>query len=298
MSGRDEGGEMRWWGWCGWTAVLAVTVHGSLGEARVKPRPRPAEASVRSVAPTISGYTSAPSSDRSIRVTDHGIGIRFQAPVTGTIAALHTYWRVGSAGCAVALQDDIDGAPGNTLASTAIADGGVGWVTAPVGVAVSAGQPYHVVLRCAGPGAGRLAYVLDGDDSARDGGAWQLEDLRVGRVRPRHRPASPLFALELTDGTWWGAPYHAMRGRSLVRIGAGNEIRATVVPTHPLWVTGVRLPRGAGASGLAYTLTASAGGMMLGGLVTGDSPAEALRAADAAPARLDAGVAYTLHVRS
>jgi hypothetical protein len=275
-------------------AVLAVVVHASPGGARV--RPRPAEASAPALAPTVSGYTSAPVTDRSARVSEGGIGIRFRAPVTGSLAVLHTYWRVASDGCQAFLQEDADGAPGAIVAAVPVPADGAGWLATRLDAPVTADAVYHAVLRCTAPATARLGYVLDADDSARDAGAWQLEDLRGARPRLRRRPASPLFAVVFADGRWWGAPYHAMRGRSVLRIGAGNEVRATVVPTRPLAVAGVRVPRAGSGAGLVFSLAAADGVMLLAGSAAGDPASTALRAAATAPVTLTPGVPYTLRV--
>src|SRR5580765_1600605 len=98
-------------------AVIAgiVTPHASPADGA-----RPA-----GLAPTISGFTAMPVSDRSMRVRD-GVAIRFRAPATADVAAIHTWWRRSPDGCHIALHEDADGLPGAGLGAAALPDGAAG----------------------------------------------------------------------------------------------------------------------------------------------------------------------------
>jgi hypothetical protein len=257
------------------------------------PHPSPADDTrPAGLAPTISGFTAMPTADQSVRVGDAGVAIRFRAPATADVAKIHTWWRRPHSGCRVALHEDADGQPGAGLGAVALPDAPAGWVTVPLVAPIVAGRVYDAVLQCDGSEPARLGYTLDDDNSARDSGAWQLVELRGGRVRVRRRPATPVFALTLADGRSWGQPYHAVRGRAVVRVCDQNEVSATLVPTRELQVTDLELRRG---NGIAYTISTADGRTLLSG-----SNGVSLFALPAAtmPSTLSAGVAYTLHLRA
>src|SRR5262245_45488951 len=55
------------------------------------------------MAATLSGLPAAPFGERSVRIPDEGVGIRFRAPANATLAAVYSYWRRPDDGCSVAL---------------------------------------------------------------------------------------------------------------------------------------------------------------------------------------------------
>src|SRR5690349_15797789 len=118
---------MRGTTWRERAAGMAVVVAAVQGATVTASRPAEAAQQPRGVAPTISGFTSAPSAERSIAGRD-GADITFRAPDSGQVATLHTFWRRPTRGCAVALHADADGAPAETLASASFADGLTGWI--------------------------------------------------------------------------------------------------------------------------------------------------------------------------
>src|SRR5262245_5455167 len=104
--------------------VLAVIA------AIVSPHASPADDALPAgLAPTVSGFTAMPVSDRSMPVRDGGVAIRFRAPATAGVAAIHTWWRRPPAGCHVALHEDADGLPGAGLGAASLPDGAAGWAT-------------------------------------------------------------------------------------------------------------------------------------------------------------------------
>jgi putative glycosyl hydrolase-like family 15 (GHL15) protein len=235
------------------------------------------------LAPTLSGLPSAPRRERSLPVRHAGVGIVFRAPTDGDIQAVHSFWRGRTAGCTVVLAEDEGGTPGRTLASAPLADV-PGWTEATLRASLTAGDPYHLVFRCAGRSHARLGYIIDADRSAERSGAWRLERLRARGV-PRHHHGSPLFAFAFSDGRWWGQPYRAVRGRPLVRVCSPSEASATLVASRPLLVSDVRLPARARRAGVRFALDTSDGTTVL---ASGTLPA--------GPVRLDAGVSYTLRL--
>ena len=250
-----------------------------------------ADARPAGLAPTLSGFTSAPRSEGSIRIRNGGAGVRFRSPATTSITAIHTVWRRPTAGCRATLHDDAGGRPGAALVTAALPDGKTGWVEADLAAPVVDGHVYHVILTCDASGA-RLGYVRDADAHASRSGAWRLEQSRGRRMRLRRRPASPLFALVFADGRWWGQPYRPLRGRPIVRVCRSNEVSAVLVPRRPITVDDVRLrSRGAGPG---FTLTSSDGRPMLAG--QGDRASAPGAARPNAPATLEAGTAYTLRL--
>jgi hypothetical protein len=244
------------------------------------------------LAATLSGLPSNPRSERSLAVRSDGVGIRFRAPASGGVTALHTFWRRPTAGCQVTLYDDARYPVGQGLASAPLPDGATGWVTASLGGRLAAGGAYHVLFTCDPSGGSRLGYVMQ--RHAGRGGAWQLEDVRRGRLHPRRLAAAPLFGLVFADGKWWGQPYRGLHHRPLLSLCGKREASLTLVPTKPVLMTGVQLPAGRAAK---FTLT------------TGDgTPLLASRASNSArglphpglPAgvTLAPGVPYTLRVAS
>src|SRR5215831_18756732 len=186
---------------------------------------------------TLSGWPSAPHADRSTNAA--ATGIRFRAPATADVAEVHLRWRGNPRDCAVSLQTDREGAPDVEIGRGRVA-GGAGWRATVLHASVAEGGVYHLVVQC---GSGRLEYVLDRERTAVEAGVWQLEDLRR-RVRLRRPPASPLFALRFTDGTWWGQPYHAPQ--RTIRVCGSHRANVTVVPATPLAIDGGRLAIRAG----------------------------------------------------
>jgi hypothetical protein len=248
---------------------VSVLLHGAaLGAWSV-----PARAERRTTALTLSGWPSAPRTERAMRAT--AAGIRFRAPAGTELAEVELLWRRNAGGCTVALHADTDGAPGAIIATAAIA-ADTGWVATPLSAALVGGESYHLVARC--DAGARLGYVVDAERGAVEAGVWQLEDLR-GDPRPRRAPASPLFALRFADGTWWGQPYRA-RARMVGSCG-GMETSAVVVPAAPLRVEGVQVPVRPGGpyAAAAYTLTTADGAPL------------------ASPATLFPGVRYVVRVR-
>ncbi|HJQ83830.1 MAG TPA: hypothetical protein VKA21_07135, partial [Candidatus Binatia bacterium] len=211
-----------------------------------------------STAVTLSGLRSNPRRVRSVRA--HGAGIRFRAPVDGTLASVTLAWRRHGEGCALTLHEDAGGAPGVALASGLVPRGS-GWRATALGAPLRAGSDYHVAVWCDGRRS-RLAYLVDHDDEAVASGAWHLEGRRTRR--DRHR-ASPLFALAFADGRSWGQPYRPVR-RSF-RICGDEEVSAALVPSRPLTVTGVGIvsARSSGDA-LEYTIEAADRSRLLDGL--------------------------------
>jgi hypothetical protein len=149
-----------------------------------------AETRPAGLAPTLSGFASMPTADRSMRIRDAGVAIEFRAPETNDVAALHTWWRRPPAGCRVALHDDADGAPAE-LAAAALPDSAAGWLTVPLVAPVVAGKVYHAVVGCEQTSSPRLGYTLDADDSARDAGAWSSSSCAASGSAPGAVPRRP-----------------------------------------------------------------------------------------------------------
>jgi hypothetical protein len=210
---------------------MVLGIRGASGAAD----PRPA-----GVTTTLSGLAAGPYAERSVRVPAKGVGIRFRAPASLPLAAVHSFWRRAGEDCVVTIHADAGGAPAEALVGAPL-PAEPGWTATPLAAPLVEGAHYHLVFTCATPGAPRLGYVLDATSDAVDGGAWRLEDLRGDRVRPRSRWASPLFALVLADGSWWGQPYRATGRRPTVRLCPSDEVRQTIVSSVPLTVAGVQL---------------------------------------------------------
>ena len=208
-----------------------------------------AAAQSTSTALTLSGWPAGPRTERTTRPA--AAAIRFTAPASVTLEAAHLVWRRNAGGCSLSLQADDDGAPGALLASGPVPAGN-GWRSTPLGAPLVAGRRYHLVPSC-DDSVSRLAYVLESERDAVQAGVWTVEDLRTV-VRPRRAPASPLFALALADGSWWGQPYRGRR-RAL-RLCGGNEVSTTFVPTQALTLDGVDVPTGIGGrlAPAGYTL--------------------------------------------
>jgi len=235
------------------------------------------------VALTLSGLPSAPRSERSLRIAARGMGIQFRAPTTSALTALKTYWRGATDHCRIILYDDVSGQPGKALASASLVDGGVGWVSTALAGTVTAGNTYHLLFACDGFGS-RLTYVTDSDRTARAMDAWDLEEVHVGQTMPRRGTATPLFALVFADGSWWGQPYRAMRGRPQVRVCGADQVSIDFTATRPLAITDVEVD---GVGKVDYTLSQN-GAMLLTGGVD--------QAASSSPKTLTAGTTYTLQL--
>ena len=285
-----ENAALRWRRKATHLGVLAVVAGIVTPQASPAADTRPA-----GLAPTVSGFTAMPMSDRSMRVPDGGVAIRFRAPATASIAAIHTWWRRSPDGCRVALHEDADGLPGAGLGAASLPDGVTGWATVPLAASVAAGKVYDAVVDCNGSGSARLGYTLDDDDSARNSGAWQLVEVHGSRTRARRRPATPVFAVTFADGKSWGQPYHAVRGRAVVRVCEKNEVSATLVPTRQLQVTDLQLRPGDGGNGIAYTISTADGATVMSGA---NGPSLFAMPSATTPSTLSAGVAYTLRLRA
>jgi hypothetical protein len=256
---------------------------------------RTADARPAGIAPTLSGFPSAPRSERALRIGRAGVAVRFRAPVSGDVATAHTFWKRATGGCTVSLHEDGGRTPGGTLATAALPDGAEGWVAASLGVRLAAGSAYELVVACDPGGGARLGYVVDGDRTAEKSGAWRLERLRSdGRLRGRRR-GSPLFAFAFADGRWWGQPYRAAGHRPALTVCGARELAATLVPSRPLVTTDVRMPRGRHRKPVAFTLQATDGSTVLAS-VGPDGPSS-LGRVHPAPARLAADTRYTLRLR-
>jgi hypothetical protein len=240
------------------------------------------------IAPTLSGFPSAPRAERTLRVSESGVGIRFRAPVSGALATVFTHWRRPAMGCALTLTADLDGQPGAPLTAASLPAGAAGWIGVPLSAPLTAGSVYHLVLTCARGSHARIAYVLDADRSAQRVGAWRVEVLHRGRARVR-AAASPLFALVFADGRWWGQPYRATGRRAALRVCAEHQASVRLVPSRALVVNDVRVPGDEGG-GIDFSLDASDGTTVL----ATPAPAANARVAPPAAATLSAGAAYTL----
>jgi hypothetical protein len=282
---------MRGNAWREGAAGLAVMVAAAQGASMADVRPAEASDSPRGVAPTLSGFTTAPVAEHSLRIRS-GVGLQFRAPTSVRLATVHTFWRKAADHCEASLHADANGMPGELLVSTVIPDGVSGWVETPLDAPLALGSVYHAVFRCARSSSARLGYVLDADRTARDAGAWRIR--RLHHARRLSRRAAPLFALRFEDGTWWGQPYRATRHRPRIRICARKEISATLVPTRSLVVTDVRLG-GRRAPQLGFTLASPDGKAIL---VGPPDRATAAPAASSASLTLTPGSAYMLRLKS
>jgi hypothetical protein len=229
------------------------------------------------VAPTLSGLPISPYGERTLRVTSRGVGIRFRAPADATLDAVHLLWRRAADECRVALRAGDANGPAAEIVAADVPQA-AGWVPTPLHAALVAGEFYHLVIACGEASAARLGFALDADGTGLTTGAWRIEDLRPDGVRLRRAPATPLFALQFSDGTWWGQPYRGRGRRPLIRICRANEVRQTVVSRQALVVDGVELPRSRDGASDPVTFA------------VGDAPADS--EVEMAP-----GTAYTLHIR-
>jgi hypothetical protein len=215
------------------------------------------------IAPTVSGLPAAPYAERSLRIGRRGAGIRFRAPTTGRLAAAHVVVRRAGSGCTIALHASAEKELGGRVVSAPLPDA-KGWVEVPLEAPLVADRTYDLVVRCEERTGVRLGYVLDHDTTATRTGAWRLLRIGASSVHPRRRRANPLFALRLADGTWWGQPYRATRRRPLIRICGQYEVSQTVVPSRPVVVGGLRLPRTRNRMpGLRFTLADADGRPLL-----------------------------------
>src|SRR5690348_6313401 len=215
---------------------------------------RAAGAHSAGIAPTLSGFPSAPRAERALRVGRAGAGIRFWAPTSGDVGTAHTFWKRATHGCTVSLHEDGGKTLGAPLVTAALPDGATGWVAATLAETGAAGNVYDLVVACDPEGGARLGYVVDADRTAEKSGAWRLERLAAHRAPRARRGASPLFALAFADGRWWGQPYRATGHRPVLTVCGGRELAATLVPTRPLVTTDVRMARGRRPKPVGFTL--------------------------------------------
>jgi len=245
-----------------------------------------ATAGADDVALTVSGLPSAVRAERTLRIAGRSVAIRFRAPLDDALRAVHLLWRGSTAGCTVVLRADANGAPGPVLATGSVPRG-TGWQATPLPAPLAAGAAYHMTLACDPGSRARLVYALGARDTATTD-AWRLE----GDVP---RTATPLFALELADDSWWGNPYRA--ARRPLRVCGTREVGTIFTPAHPMAADGVVLGvRGGGRTPVEYTLAAVDGPTLLAGtlrrargrIVSPSVPSVELRP----------GVAYLLRVRA
>jgi hypothetical protein len=248
-----------------------------------------ATAGADDVALTVSGLPSALRAERAARIAGRSVAIQFRAPLDGTLRAVHLLWRGPTAGCTVVLHADADGTPGPVLAAGAVPRG-TGWRATRLAAPLAAGAAYHMTLACDAGSRARLVYALGAGDVAT-ADAWRLE----GDVP---RAATPLFALELADDSWWGSPYRAAR-RSL-RVCGTREVGTVFTPAHPMAADGVELAvRGGGRTAVEYTLGPVDGPTLLAGTLRRAPGARGrIASADAASVELVPGLAYVLRVRA
>src|SRR5690242_11902932 len=79
-----------------WPRLVGAIVLGTLcalGSASAEGRTR----DPGGLSATLSGLPSSPRGERSLRVADGGVGIRFRAPVTARLTTVYTYWRASGA---------------------------------------------------------------------------------------------------------------------------------------------------------------------------------------------------------
>jgi hypothetical protein len=219
------------------------------------------------VALTLSGLPAAPHAERSIRVAEGPIGIRFRAPATRTLEQVHLLWRRPVSDCTLAVYADTAGAPGTRLDVAAIDTDG-GWTATALRAPLVAGELYHLVAQCEPGRVGRLAYVFDRGTGGLP--AWQLEDLRRSFADARPMRQNPLFVLTFADGTWWGNPY---RGREYpLRICGAAAVEAIIVTPHALRLHGIqlRVRSARQAALLRYRLLAEDGSAIMTGTMLSD----------------------------
>jgi len=241
------------------------------------------------VALTVSGLPSAARTERAVRIAGRSVAIAFRAPLDGTLRAVHLLWRGSTAGCTLALQADADGTPGPMLATGAVSRG-TGWQPTALVAPLAAGATYHVTLACDPGSRARLVYAL-GARNATTTEAWRLE----GDVS---HTATPLFALELADDSWWGNPYRA--ARRALRVCGSREVGAIFTPAHSMDADGIELAlRGGGRRAVEFTLAPVDGPPLLAGTLRRTPGARGrVVSAAAASVELRPGVAYVLRVRS
>jgi hypothetical protein len=230
---------------------------------------------------TVSGLPSAPRSRHALAVGPFPAGIVFRAPADAALATAYVAWQPGSGRCTVAVHADADGAPGDELARAAV-EPRTSWTAVALAAPLRAGAAYHLIVGCAGRSRARLAYAHDDARGPVADGWWRLERVRRAGVRTLPSPASPLFALVLADGTWWGSPYEPPP--RAIRLCAGDEANAVIEPAGDVTVTGIRV-RGTHAT-LAYRIDDDRGDTVLGG-ATGVA---------GSAATLSAGAAYVLRL--
>ena len=279
-------------GWRGAGAVMMMVMAWGGGAAGAAARPA-------GVATTLSGLPAQPYAERSLRVPDDGVGIRFRAPAAAALATVHTFWTHVEAGCTLALHADDAGAPGTALATASLAEGD-GWIATPLSAQLLGGARYHLVATCPMGSMARFGYVLDRERQAIDAGVWRLEEFRDGRMRVRRAPVTPLFALAFVDGTWWGQPYRAATGRPMVRICGANEARQTIVPRERLAVTRVELSARGPDLPPAFVMLEDADGAPLAAGAGPRTSRTGRFVADfiGAPVTLEPGQTYALHIRA
>ncbi|HZP27904.1 MAG TPA: hypothetical protein VFC99_03040, partial [Acidimicrobiia bacterium] len=246
---------------------------------------------------TVSGQDAQPYAIRgALADASSGPGIRFRAPVSADLTAVHLAWRRPGSDCTVTLQEDAGGNPGTVLDVAAVPTDAT-WVSAPLAGHLDAGAEYHLVVTCT-TARGRLAYTLDRADVGAPDRSWALEFVRDdGQANERRAPTTPLFLLAFADGSSWGQPYAPWGGR--LTVCGPNEITTTIVPAETTDVHGVDLPaRTIGrTTAVEYTISANPDGpAILAGVAdaTDDVPAAELPN----PVELQAGVPYTVRLRA
>jgi hypothetical protein len=260
------------------TAVAATIIAAAVAHA--------ASDTDRTLMLTLSGLPASPRGRRALDVGDAPAGIRFQAPASGALAAVHLAWQRPGSQCRVSLHPDGTSGPGAAIA-TADVPAGRGWTTSALSASLSEGAVYHLLVRCNPTSGARLAYVVDREGSAVATGAWQLEDTRGAQLGPLPSPASPLFVLTFADGTSWGNPYVARK--AAMRVCRTAEVRVRITPASTMTVVGVDAPAGSAlpaAQALRYSLETSDGSVLLAGI----GPA------DAGETTLAAGTTYWLRL--
>jgi hypothetical protein len=198
--------------------------------------PNAAHARPAVVALTLSGLPAAPHAERSLRIGERPVGIRFRAPASRALESVHLLWRRPVAGCMLAIHDDAVGAPGSRLDAAPVDTRG-GWTATPLRASLVEGELYHVVVQCESERVGRLAYVFDRGTGGL--ASWQLEDLRRSFADTRPMRQNPLFVLTFADGTWWGNPY---RGREFpLRLCGPDAVEAIIISPRAMRIHGVQL---------------------------------------------------------
>jgi len=284
-------------------ARAALAAAASLAGAAAPSAAAPAAGEVASVVTTLSGLPARPVAERSVNVNQHGIGIRFRAPASRTLAVAHTFWPRFDVACTVALHGDAGGLPGAVLAVANLAGDEPGWIATPLRAALAEGAHYHLVASCPeAAGRGRLRYVHDAEEAATALDVWRLQDLRPAPERTLAEAAAPLFALVFDDGTWWGQPYRGGGRSRSVRICGDSQVRQRLVTKTSVSVSGIGLAGGdAGGKALEFSLAAGDGSPLTTGRIARVRPRgrrPAARPAAVAPVTLAAGTTYVLTLRS